>query len=892
MNFLRSLTIPARLISGIIVGYFIFELLLFMTPFSINIFGFTSMILYFFLVNTILLIALLCFAIRNIVHKKYYLLHTISYSIFGLVLTTALYHLLNDYLYGDVDKNIFYYYFNFIGTLILCKFIFIFILTWHRYTGRTAEETIKHILETVTLLAVFATYFVDNNIYSGNTEIVLAVLDIIVSYYLLIYFYLGFKNNIMTDTIDSRWFTVPFGVILVVSFMNILLFALPLSHYFYLLGFFVLCCLYTLILILVMLYVKFFYIDSVRVINDITRRAYLSLKDTCSSFLDMAVLVFLINIMHFTVAESIIFALGVVSIVIRHIVVSVENNNNEYAVFDNVTFLREDSKRKMNFLGIGRTSTIFSSSSTAVSIFDEDRNRLAHNRRMLEIFDNDKIDELLPLFMDRDIKMIEEKRNLAYQGLRQDFSARIQKSDSEQKVYEFSLVPIFVDNEVKGIEFMVTDYYTKYALQTSLQGLAYIGETIHETNQNIVIDQIQKDIKQGNLNGALISIELANLDDWINYLPNETIKKLKLQFLENLETSVPKETIILHEGEGIYLLYIKSDKQAVLDLCQKLYHNTTWIKDVDGYNVENGIFQAISFHQEIAGTVEQWIHTTKMLRGIAKDSIAPYLVYEGELKEIVKMKFFIQSNLKKSIANNEFFMVYQPKVDSITNKIKSLEALVRWVSPELGFISPGDFIPIAEESNDIAFLGTYIFKEVVRQQIEWKSQGLPVVPIAINVGTKQFRNKEFLDLILNLYNEYPLDVGDIAIELTERDNIAENNELKNLLYQLREVGYDIQVDDFGAGKTVISSLVELPVTTVKIDRSIVSKVLNEGYRKIIDSIKQIADQLDMAVVCEGVETKEEMEALQILGCNLIQGYYYYRPLPSSEIRALLENNNG
>lgn len=248
-------------------------------------------------------------------------------------------------------------------------------------------------------------------------------------------------------------------------------------------------------------------------------------------------------------------------------------------------------------------------------------------------------------------------------------------------------------------------------------------------------------------------------------------------------------------------------------------------------------------------------------------------------------------NIQSNIDNNEFLIVYQPKINSITNQTTSLEALVRWNHPEKGLVLPSEFIPNLEESDDFDILNTWIFREVVRQQLEWKEQGMKVVPISINVGTKQLKDEDFLNLVLHLYKEQPLDIGDIAIELLERENIVENEELITLLHQLKDVGYDISIDDFGLGKTGVESLRNLPVTAITLDRSIISKIVEPEYQEAVIAIKQYADTLNIQVISEGVETQEEVEMLRMIGCTIIQGCYYYCPLPVEEVKKVLLEQN-
>lgn len=883
----RKLSIQIALI---FFGYFLYSGIFLLTPYREFISGFILIISYFFIVNVYFNIKLTIYTIKNLKKNNFNLFHTSIYFIFGCLLLASLGSILNEFIISNTERTFYYYFVHLNINLLFSKIFLIFSFIWILYHKHNKHNLVGHIFETIIVVIIATLFLFDNNLATGNTDYIYMFLNVLVSYYLFNFTYLSAKNELINRSVSDIWYIAPFFLLVFNSVLDVFTILFKLPDNYYLIEIFITCFLHTFLLRILIWNEESNIENSEFVINSVTHRAYTSIKDLSTSLLELALLIFLLDILNFTIIEMIIFGIGFLTILLRHIYLSNEKKDIEYSEFDNVVFVDETSRMKLIKFGINRSSDLFTAKFHDICIFDEERNVIAYNKRLLQHFNAKSINAIYNLFKERDKELFFTNFNLAYSGLKQDFTVRIPLANGEQNVYEILLEPISIKEEVCGVQFSISNYHTRYTQKTSHNSLAYIGSSINETNKAIFIRNIENDIQSGNTNGAMISIKLLHHKDWVNYLPSNIVKKLTSEFLDSVEESILKQNLILHEREGYFLLYLDTDYEDVLNICQTIYDKNNWNKNIGGYkgyHIVNKISIGISFYTDINDTVENWIYKTQMLRSIADDNNNIYLIYNDKYKASLEMKFYIQTNVRNSIINNEFFMVYQPKVDSITNQIVSLEALVRWINPSKGFISPGEFIPIVEETNDIVHLGTYIFKEVVKQQITWKNQGVPIVPIAINIGAKQLYDSEFLKTVLNLFKNSPLEVGDIALEITERDNIANNEDLKKKLHMLRAIGYDLQIDDFGAGNTVLSSLVDLPFSTVKIDRNIISKISEEEFLEIVRSIKQIADKLNLNVVCEGVETKEEVQILRTIGCTLIQGYYYYKPLSTTEIKELL-----
>lgn len=881
---------------AILIGYFSFTIILHALDILPSIIGIGSIILYAIILGTILIILLVILTVKNFtVNNK--IDQSALYILFGVVMVLGWVQFVITYFYSyefrqGEFQNIGYHYYNlFKSNLLYAKFALALAFIWYNFKHYRVLVTIKHIMETFLLLCILLTFISVYEISGEHSELILNVTDLSITYYSFLYLYFSIKKDLLGNTARYNNYIVPIFIGILLCLLDVFVSMNELPNSIYILSS-SLNCLYYIFALRLLLQVENAR-DKVeaRMNNSLNRRAYAAIKDNCSSLLDAALFVYILNVINFNRLELIIFCLGLIAIVSRHILIGMQRNGEEYEYNSDVFFANERSKEKLFKLGVERTDRLFSDHSSGVCIINNKHQVIAYNRKLIKLFDAANPLDIAKKFKPIDCELLQEKIKLGYSGIRQEINIRRRINEYEQKVYEIIIEPISVNEIVKGIEIIVTDHQLRFSYKTAPNSLSFESEAVYSANTNIFINYINEDLRQGLKDGCIISVKLPNIRNWWNFLPAEIIEKLKFDYLDSIEQAIPKNSIIFDEGDGTYLIYLKSNRRQALNITQKICEDNFWTKSIEEYTVQSSVYQGIYFQQEGVESVAHWIYKSHLVRTHAEKELIPYLIFEREIKENLEMKYFIQNNIRDAIEANEFFMVYQPKVDSDTKQIVALEALVRWIHPEKGFISPGEFIPIAEESNDIILLGTMIFKEVVRQQIEWKEKGVPIVPIAINVGTKQFDDEAFVELLQTLYRNYPLKVGDIAIELTERDDIAENKKLRVMLSHLKEIGYDIQIDDFGVGKTILGSLAELPISTVKLDRSIVSRIKETNYYDIIKSIKYIADKLHLKVISEGVETKEEVQLLRSLGCSIIQGYYFYRPLPVDEIESLLVEQN-
>lgn len=263
--------------------------------------------------------------------------------------------------------------------------------------------------------------------------------------------------------------------------------------------------------------------------------------------------------------------------------------------------------------------------------------------------------------------------------------------------------------------------------------------------------------------------------------------------------------------------------------------------------------------------------------------------YFDELNTDTKRVLLLDSELRKAIEQKDFELHFQPKVCMKTMQISGVEALVRWKNEKLGFVSPAEFIPHAEETGLIIPMSEIIFEKAFEAGKILGDLGYNKLPIAINVSSIHFQQKNFLNSINKLLIQTNTSATNFEIEMTERTVMNSAAETISKLVKLKQLGFKLSIDDFGTGYSSLSYLVRFPLDVLKIDRSFIQQIcILDDKQAIVDAIIQMSHRLNMKVVAEGVESAQQVELLKKMKCDYIQGFYYSKPLPIDELAEFLE----
>jgi len=276
------------------------------------------------------------------------------------------------------------------------------------------------------------------------------------------------------------------------------------------------------------------------------------------------------------------------------------------------------------------------------------------------------------------------------------------------------------------------------------------------------------------------------------------------------------------------------------------------------------------------------------LRQAAEGVGQRYAFYRPELNQGANERFKLESALRRAIEREELVLHYQPQVDLASGRIVGAEALVRWQHPERGLVPPGLFIPLAEETGLILPLGDWVLNAACRQQRAWREAGLPLVPVAVNLSAHQFDDR-IVDMVGRVLEECGIEPELLELELTESASMADADKSCALLAQLKSMGIRLAIDDFGTGFSNLNYLKRFPVDTLKLDQSFVADILDQGGDDlaISQAVIAMAHGLGLKVVAEGVESAGQLALLAGHGCDLMQGYYFSKPVPAAQFAQML-----
>ncbi|MTJ83499.1 MAG: EAL domain-containing protein [Telmatospirillum sp.] len=332
------------------------------------------------------------------------------------------------------------------------------------------------------------------------------------------------------------------------------------------------------------------------------------------------------------------------------------------------------------------------------------------------------------------------------------------------------------------------------------------------------------------------------------------------------------------------------DTESVAHLARRMLDVVTAPYELDGHHVHVGASIGISLYPEDAEDADQLIKNADiaMYRAI-HDVPNGYRFFSNAMNEDVQRRNGLERDLRLALSRQEFVLHYQPQRDVLTGSVIGLEALVRWNHPEQGLVYPDSFIPLAEETGLIVPLGEIVLGLACRQVRDWHQQGLPVVPVAVNLSAVQLHREEFVTEISQIVSDSGIRPEWIELELTESCLMADAEAAERMLRALDRFGIKLAIDDFGTGYSSLNYLKRFPVSKLKIDRVFVHSLADEKSddAAIARAIITLGHSLGMRVVSEGVETEEQLSYLRRQGCDAVQGFLFSRPVPAEDVPPML-----
>ena len=261
--------------------------------------------------------------------------------------------------------------------------------------------------------------------------------------------------------------------------------------------------------------------------------------------------------------------------------------------------------------------------------------------------------------------------------------------------------------------------------------------------------------------------------------------------------------------------------------------------------------------------------------------------YDESFKNAIIENKDIEDRMISGLKNKEFTVFYQPKYNAVTKELAGAEALIRWKNPDGSYTPPYKFIPIAEKNGFVLKLDKYVFKNVCDDQRRWLSEGKKAVPVSVNLSRQHLYNASFIDYYRKMIESRSVPMDLIELEVTESAMFENQDEFQSIIDKLHQIGFKILMDDFGTGYSSLMMLKSIPIDVMKLDKSFVDDYNDEKGEKIISCVTQLAKAMNIEVTAEGVETEDQYEFMKRLGCDVIQGFYFARPMPMEDFEKLL-----
>lgn len=421
--------------------------------------------------------------------------------------------------------------------------------------------------------------------------------------------------------------------------------------------------------------------------------------------------------------------------------------------------------------------------------------------------------------------------------------------------------------------------------QEKIRILGYYDSLTGLLKKNAFINELKEEVDKAKISKgkcAVFCIELDNfklVNDTLGHAYGDEFLKI---IGEELKGTVKAGDVIARTGGDEFTILQKNvnnidEVKELVDLILEKF-NKSWVVENYEFDITASIGIILCPHD--TDNVEELLEKVDIaMRKSKSDGKNQCNFFKDYMNDELKHKVKMQKKLKKAVKNNEFSVHYQPQIDIITGKISGMEALVRWVNAEDGSISPNEFIPWAEEIGLIMPISEYVLRTACIKSKQWNSSRNSKLSISVNISVIQLNQINFVEVVKNILEETGLEPRYLTLEITESILIKSLESNIRKLENLRKLGIKIALDDFGTGYSSLSYIMNLPIDIVKIDKSFVDDITENSKKEvIIESIISLAQKINLQVVVEGVEVKEQYDILMKQNCDKIQGYYFSKPL--------------
>lgn len=485
-------------------------------------------------------------------------------------------------------------------------------------------------------------------------------------------------------------------------------------------------------------------------------------------------------------------------------------------------------------------------------------------------------------------------RRLADSPTLRGVEVELRRRDGE-RVWALENLSVLGQDEHALVHMTAVDISDRKRAEEQIEFHAYHDVLTQLPNRRLLADRLELSMLAAKRGGRYVAVLFIDLDRFKNL--NDTLghsvgDALLRETAERLRAVVRKSDTVARFGGDEFTVMLPDlyQPEDAAQVAQKILETIVRPISIAGTTVELSASIGIAVFPTDGEDFDTLLRNADNAMYRAKESGRnTYQLCTEQMKLRAVNRLSLQARLRSAIRDRELFLVYQPQVSVPTGQLIGAEALLRWHDRVDGEIEPKIFIPIAEDTRLILPLGEWVLREACRQMREWRDQGLPPLRVAVNLSARQLQHRELPGLVRSAVADAGIEPSSLELEITETTAMSDVEMTIEVLRVLREIGVSLAVDDFGSGYSSLGYLQQLPIDAVKIDRRFIDGVArSSGDAAIVAAVVNVARTLDLRVIAEGVETKQQLDFLQHCNCDEAQGFYFSRAVDPQQFRRLME----
>ncbi|MED3551508.1 EAL domain-containing protein [Cytobacillus praedii] len=506
------------------------------------------------------------------------------------------------------------------------------------------------------------------------------------------------------------------------------------------------------------------------------------------------------------------------------------------------------------------------------------------------------------LINSEDVPKVRMHFSKALKGKEQYYNVDIQSSSGETNLFQIKNIPIIVNDECVGIYGIGRNITEQKKIEDKITELAYYDHDTGLPNRVKFTKQLEHMLSRAKKKKRMLAVLSIDIDrfklinDSLGHFAGDMVLK---ELAYRIEKSLPSGSYIGRFGGDKFTVVLSKD----VDVEEGMKASKMILQEISkpvGHKGQDFYVTAsigVSLYPEDGQDEHSLLKNADIATNRSKNQGGNRITFfSNEMNDQAITRLELESYLRRALQKKEFYLMYQPLIDLETGEIFGSEALIRWNHPKLGLVSPADFIPLAEETGLIEEIGSWVLRTACMQNKKWQLLGYDSISVSVNVSAFQFQQPGFLKEVKRALNDSKLEPHYLTLELTESTMLKNVDYSIDTMKSLQNLGVKVSIDDFGTGYSSLSYLKNLPINTLKIDRSFINNLrVNTSDIAIVKAIITMGHGLAVKVLAEGVETKEQIELLKELKCHYAQGFYIHKPLLITDFekglkdKAVLEN---